>query len=399
MLIIKNERMHHYLSFLCIMYPLVHVFLAYILNGEWLLSFYFIFSLIVFCSFMLIHYIRFRACFVKGKNLILLCSLLIEGVITCAMYKITAFKFYFPFAFCVIYFILYSNNAFFYAFKKYVNLHQKLIICIQVVYYLFLMLSVLSGTGIDSGGWGTTTLKGPYSINHVLAYELLVFTVINQLLWIAQRSSVIFVLSCINIILIILTGVRGVLLSLFVVLFFSFLTQKVQKKFLISIVIMFLFVYLYNYTGLFQGLIEKTNHAILNGSATNGRAKIFYNSLCALISQNSILNLFFGIGYDNLLNYNDIYIYMPIHAHNDFIDALVQYGIIGLTVYMIAILSMFKVLKTKFSMMVYILIFLPLAAFNGFYMYETVVVMNISLMVYANAVVNKITGKKGRNKV
>lgn len=86
------------------------------------------------------------------------------------------------------------------------------------------------------------------------------------------------------------------------------------------------------------------------------------------------VNTICGVGMTNLLKWNGININANIHAHNDFVDALVGFGLIGLGIY---VYNFVKFCKNSFIWMMGTVGFLAYA--NGLFLYSDI----IPILIYA----------------
>lgn len=221
---------------------------------------------------------------------------------------------------------IYSNKKIRNETLEYLLTHkyQYLIACF--VYLFVLLCSVLRGEGISSG-WGTHSLCGPYLLNHILAYELLILIAANMILYNYTRQKIYFLLCGVFCVLNLLTAVRTTLLVMIIILAYYFVKCNFKKQIFYIIVLCAFLGLMYNYTNVFTPLIEKTQTAINIGSISNSRPIIYASSLNAYFTNNNnILNKIFGCGWDYLLNYNYSHIRLAIQAHNDFINMFVAFG-------------------------------------------------------------------------
>ena len=363
------------ISYLILLWPPINIWFAYFLKGENLLTLYIVYSMLI----ILFCVIRKSTKKVKIETLFILLML----VLVCSLHLILEISeptVLLTFTLCVILWIVFSNRDFQEDFKKFLFNKNYFVYFVETIFLVGLLMSALYGDGILEGGWGTTTLKGPYLINHLLAYELLAFLILDLVYWANDGKSIHLVFSGVFAVLIVLTGVRSALLAALLAYLFAFRTKDIKKKFVVLILGVFLFLFLFFETTLFSGLIEKTEFAISLGSASNGRGKIFVSSIKALTDRGFSSDWITGIGQEALFMYNRNNIRQTIHAHNDFINALVQYGIFGLSVFLMALRKL-----VRREWVAFLLIFI-LAFFNGFYMYQSIVVMTPIIITFSDTV-------------
>lgn len=367
-----------------ILYPLVHLIFAMLFQGEGLAKLYFVYSTFIF---FIIFIIKLAADFlsVKKSTVLILALIALEGILLVLF--VTQDKFsileYIQFSICIIFFILFSSKEYIHLFLKYLFQKDKILLIVQIVYFLFLSITVINGQGIDAGRWDAMTLKGPYDMAHILAYELFIFLLIDIIYLYNSNNKFLWLMLCILwFICILLTAVRSVLLSLAFVLFFAFRKIKTQHKILLSLAFGIFLIGILKYTTVFDNLINKTIFAINNGTITSSRGLIFKNSLAAYFNTDNIFQYLTGIGLENLEKYNKKYIYMAIHAHNDFIDALVQFGPIGLILYIKSFYMFIKSIKGQGSIIAFTIIF-SLAFYNGFFINGATVICMIIITAYS----------------
>lgn len=189
---------------------------------------------------------------------------------------------------------------------------------------------------------------------------------------------------------IILTAVRSVLIASIIVIgyiFYRVFSRKQFIKFILYCFLLFVCIYIaYNY-GLFDALLTKSKLALENGSISNGRSSILISSLYALKQGNEYVNTICGVGMTNLLKWNGININANIHAHNDFVDALVGFGLIGLGIY---VYNFVKFCKNSFIWMMGTVGFL--AYVNGLFVYSDI----IPILIYAKLLFSHSKIQKNR---
>lgn len=216
-------------------------------------------------------------------------------------------------------------------------------------------------------GWSTWVLQGPYNYPHTLAYIFFFYAMLNLFYFKENKSIRCFVLSVTDIGLIFLTAVRTTILAGIMILLYllhSFANRE-NLKYLILVISGFVVAGYFAFThGYFDAVLAKNSLALQNSSFTNGRFSIAVNSLKALANGNGIINILSGIGMDGLIQSNFITMNVGIHAHNDFIDILVCYGIINFILYCF---SFYRYAKNN---LVWISVTIGLLAFaNGLFVY------------------------------
>lgn len=287
-------------------------------------------------------------------------------------------------------------------FGKYIG-EKKEICFVPQILFLIVLFYHYSLHGLRYG-WSTSVLQGPYNYPHTLAYILLLLAMLDAFLWINTQSNLGFILAGLNLLLLLLTAVRSALLAAcfsILYLLLRFVTDKEIKKLLLFIGIGLLTVFIAYKYGFLNGLIAKTELAIAHSSITNGRGNIALVSLNTLASDGrTVVDYFFGVGMGELLNNNYRYLGYAIHAHNDFIDVFVCYGIVDLGLYIYSF--------HKFAKKNWIWIWLCigcLAVGNGLFMYIDAVPMLFfarlffeSISYNADSLIGKIYKVRGRSR-
>ncbi|AYN68446.1 O-antigen ligase domain-containing protein [Euzebyella marina] len=215
------------------------------------------------------------------------------------------------------------------------------VVSISLLYFLFLI-----GIGSDFKG-GRLLLFGenPNSIGVkvVIAFLICVSRLITEKFdWKKLLLYSVAIISCLN--LIILSGSRGALVSVFIslALLVLFMRINILKK-------MIFFLIGISFSVLFMTMIMKSNpvfkERILRTieSGDTGRSDLWQSSL--LIIED---NLFFGVGLAGALPEMLRYTGRLIDPHNVFLYVLMTTGVFGLLFYLIFILRLSKNLYQKF---------------------------------------------------
>ncbi len=115
---------------------------------------------------------------------------------------------------------------------------------------------------------------------------------------------------------------------------FKFLVSSVGFIGIISII--------YNYLSKEMGLDVLAKFISLFDDGGSGRIEIFFN-VAKIISESNFINILFGHGYDG------VNFMIGISAHNDFLEILFDYGLIGLMIYMLIIIKLVKYLRAMIN--------------------------------------------------
>lgn len=262
---------------------------------------------------------------------------------------------------------IFSSKHYLSILDIYITEHKKMISFVIIAYIFFLMQSIFFFDGIKKG-WNTFVLCGPYSLPHILAYEMLVILMLCLLNYKHTNNKIWLMLALYFELMIVLTCVRSAVLAS-AIIFITFTSWfKLKRK--INFVIIGIFILsIFLYYGIFDQIIEKTTFAIQNGSITNGREWIV-NSMLKTFRESTIHEQIFGSGYFNLIESNYHNLGTAIQGHNDFLTVLISFGLIGITLYIWNFLSF---IKGKNFVLFFAFLFI-LAFYNGLFLYMPMVI-------------------------
>lgn len=231
---------------------------------------------------------------------------------------------------------------------------------------------------------------GTLQLSTYIGISFLFMMMLDTFYFIEFREKFVILFIAVSFACIILTAVRSVLIASIIVIgyiFYRVFSRKQFIKFILYCFLLFVCIYIaYNY-GLFDALLTKSKLALENGSISNGRSSILISSLYALKQGNEYVNTICGVGMTNLLKWNGININANIHAHNDFVDALVGFGLIGLGIY---VYNFVKFCKNSFIWMMGTVGFL--AYVNGLFVYSDI----IPILIYAKLLFSHSKIQKNR---
>ena len=351
------------------LYPLVNISVAYFFNKQGLRTTYIVFSLIILIllgikkklsSTINTNYFAFVIASVVAIVLSYLNNPSSQSILNGLVFLIF-----------LLFLYTYSVEEIIKRFEKYSIRNRRYFIYVEIIYLIVLLISCVYGDGIDMKGWNTTSLKGPYEINHLLAYEILVFSAYSLKKWYICKSKFYFVNSIVLALLVFMTGVRSALLALAILVFYYLIKMNYNRRIIVCVLGLFVIAIVATTTNVFDVVLSKTRISIERGSISSSRPLIFASSLKAYFNTwNSFFDYLFGIGLDRLTLFNSKSIHMAIHAHNDFIDALAIFGLTGFALYMYGVIRLFSRNRKKWLVLFYFI----LAFFNGFYQYQFIVI-------------------------
>ena len=333
--------------YLILTYPLVQLLIGCIFEGKNLAT-----TAVIYMIALAMMLLKYN----KVVNIIwlsaLLCAFLFPVISLLNIGNHIDFQVEISFAiyFCVTIVLLYvySDGVFFLnRFREFILAHQCIVVLTNFLYLSLLGVYVMI-YGL-SAGWATYVLQGPYFFPHSLAYMLVMLLCLNVMLVMKTKRSIYILFSLVFLGLIMMTAVRTIILNLIVIIFFILYRLAMQKNIKgilylgISLVV---FTSLGIYLDIFDALIEKTAAAIVGSDVTSGRGTILLGSLSSFLNDSvPFYQWFIGAGLNEVIHNNIMFMGAAIHAHNDFVDILVAYGLIALFFY---ITFMFLFSRKKF---------------------------------------------------
>lgn len=248
------------------------------------------------------------------------------------------------------------------------NKFKKLIFA----FYFLLIFSILFMHGLqvnDTWGISLPVLYGPFEIPHGLSYTMIILYCLASVHLHRTGKKVYLALMIIAAICSVWTGVRSGVLALGIVILSDYFSiRNVSKKFIIGGGIICVLVYLALFTDILSNnpIMQKTNNAISRGTISNGR-EMFSNYLMNFyVNIFSLFQKLFGISITGIRELMYIRWGTNIHAHNDFINILMGYGIIGFVPFIYGLIRLCR----QAPKYIYLLLVLGvLAYYNGLFMY------------------------------
>lgn len=347
------------------LYPLIDITMAYLNKNDGMLTMHLFFCMVI-CYVLTIFEIVVGQIRIKRINL-----LFVAFFITIYVHEIIlrddkeGIAFFLKVVFACFLFWSYKKNNFYEEFAQYFQKYSIWWILVNIGVFGILALSTLQGGTFSH--WDTITLKGPYMLNHTLAYIVL-FMFLGNLYFVLVKKNIVYViLSIICFALMLLTGVRTVFIPI-LFLIWIYVKKKGVKGLIITILVGGLILSELYFTGIMDSIIEKTLYAAQNGSVSNGRLLIWKTSMNAYFAGGKIDKFLFGIGEAALEEYNLQKIGFQIQAHNDFITVFVSYGPFVFWAYLQSLVRNFDGIDE-------ILLLIPLIFFNGFITYGQAIIL------------------------
>lgn len=364
-------------------YPLMHILIATFLpdlSSKIILLFLFI----ILCYFIK-HTSKRRFIFVCS----FLCIYVFYNFFNYHLFQVKHSDFY-TFVLLALIFAVYSQRKIIDKFYNYMLNKERIFLIEEIIFFLVLLYTIVwdNGLKVDFGS-KMPVLFGPYEVPHMLGYMLIILYCLNAFFQRMSKKKVFVILKILCTILVIWTAARSAVLGLSIIIFADFiLTKNINRKFIILGISVIGFLYLVLFTDVIidNPLMQKTLSAMDNGSITNGR-EMFSGIAMRYYNENTnFIEKILGIGMNNVRNLflHTSTIRVAIHAHNDYVNALVGYGAVGLGLYIWGQLMQVKVLRDwKMKILIQFFIFI-LAYYNGFAMYAMFTPCLIVIYVFMN---------------
>lgn len=260
--------------------------------------------------------------------------------------------------------------------EVFVNKRFKLANVIVLLYFLLLLISIVIRDGLRIGfGMSIPVLYGPYSIPHDVAYELLFIYAYMAYTYKKTHTVYSFILKAICVGGIILTGTRSAFLALVFLILLDYVGYKgVRKKLILFLICCGCIVYCAVFTDILitNPITQKTIAALRDtGTVSNSREAFAATVLNAYINDTSIVQKILGIGIEGVRNTlkNEPLVRVAIHAHNDFVNVLCGYGIVGFNILLICLIKIYKFYDNKLICILTGLFLFVLLYTNGLAMY------------------------------
>ena len=282
------------------------------------------------------------------------------------------------FWFLIISLLFWSDKNMLNKFVEYTIVHKKIPVINAALTVFSSLVSIIYGNGFILAQ-RTIVFVGVYPIEHALAYHVIVSYIMLLLLELYDSTSFhIFWKTALSIILMI-SGVRSTLLVWLVLILVDLYRINLKYKIIIlSAVLSISLIITTNVNILYNiPMISKTVEAAKVGDVSNGRDILTSYGLTYYSEQTTLSEKLFGITMKKL---RQVY-WGGLHAHNDYVNILLGYGLISI-IYVIYLLL--KFIKGKNSIILLFIICI-LATFNGLFMYTEMVVSLPILKIAINS--------------
>lgn len=288
---------------------------------------------------------------------------------------------YFMFAFWVLFWLYISVNL---NDLYYAALSSRIIIWSALYYWTVTTLISLALPICYQVGWGgeryftsftTTSFEIAPIAALMLSFDILLYKIDKN-----KKKAIVF--SAVPVLCVLASGTRTYLVII-VIEFLILLRLICSRKgsfYLISVLTMIVLILI----GMQMGISRKFEATYLNTNDlsiflnvfTSGRSEFWQVDLDAFISSDWF-NICFGHGFSYVYDLNEIAVGTRLYAHNDFLNILLNFGVVGLAVYFAAFLpAVYKVTKGSGCLLsvLYVGVWLFNAFFNMIYVYISAVV-------------------------
>ena len=315
-------------------YPAITLFLATFLP-RFPNKFYLVYVVISF-----VYYIK-KVGMRNGKKMFLLVSLISLYILYDAWHSgisyVLHLDFYCFLGFCLTA-IMTSESDMYYSFKCYLKQRKAQFLLITTIILLLIVYSIINSAGdhYNFGVVGIKILYGPYDIPHNIAYLSLLMYAFCMAYYKGVENILFAFIKLVFSVCVILTGVRSAFLALAVLGLADFYYMKNnRRKYLIVFAAFLLFCYMVFFTDILYSnpIIQKTVVAAKAGNITNSRGTIATIILNSYINNTTWYEKIFGMGIDGVRNAMLVGLGVLAHGHNDYVNALCGYGIIGFIIY------------------------------------------------------------------
>lgn len=349
--------------------PVLYTFLS-VINGSYAVKFIFYFTIISFI------YLFFKILLKSKKKMVIvlaLFSLYVFYIITLrGIGSVLNLYFYsYIFLFSVELFCIDEN--FRQNFTMYFNNNSKRFLIYAYIIFILILYSILYKNGYRKDSSGAFFLYGPFSLPHTLAYIMLVLYCGISLYDKENKKMIAIIAKFFAVVCIMLSAVRSATIGLIILMFIDLFSMKSKsKKSIIIFIAIIGFIYVYTQTDMIKNspLMIKTQYASnVGGSASSGREIYREIALKAYMNDSNVLHRFLGVGIEGVTNYIYEAIHVRIQAHNDYVNTLVGYGILGLFIFVLLQIKVCKNFKSNNNGLIFFIFIFLLGFYNGFVFY------------------------------
>lgn len=311
------------------------------------------------------------------------------------------FKYFLNWLLTVLIFNLYSNREVLDDLSGFLNSKHKLLDLYSFAFGVLLIILLFRNSSYSSvwnGRYFTVDTTAHSVASDCCLYLLIVFYCLFAYKPKGLKRMLYYFYILIGCAAILETGSRTFLISIIALtyLFIFELIKNRWKRIGMLLLLVLAGIYVVSESSMTRKFIEtfkslSTYHQNTNllGAISSGRTDFWLYDFNAFI-QNDVFHIIVGNGFDYVFYVNLNKIGMFIWGHNDIIQTLLSFGLIGLSIYMY---SIFKFLKSnsyrskKYEFVLLLYMFLPMVI-NGLMVYASYLYSIIFLILIFNSKVN-----------
>jgi len=386
----KKISLEKNLFSIIIWYPAVTLFFATFFN-EINNKFYIVYMILLFTYYINNIALKKNKIFFFSNTM--LCLYIIYSLVHSGIYYTTHLDFY-----CFVGFaytmVTFSEPQIFDRFEHFACKKEKVskFVCLTVLGLI--VYSIINGTGVLTS-FGVTSvpiLYGPYTIPHNVAYICLIIYCMCAYYQRLNKSMLFIVMKYVSVLLLMWTGVRSAFLGIVILLFMDlFFLKKSKQKYLLFLFGIMGFIFLLLFTDFLTSnpIIQKTIVAAREGNITNSRDTIAAIILKSYLNETTMVEKFLGMGIDGVRNAMIRGLGVEAHGHNDYVNALCGFGIIGFAIYIFCQLKPTRIWKKSSVVFVSEMFLFVLIFTNGLAMYTVITPCLPVFILFAKECVRK----------
>lgn len=273
----------------------------------------------------------------------------------------------------VLFFIYFREDDNKKSLRKVVDSNTKIIGIMLLVSNIIMIIFCLCKNGYMQI-WEGKYYIGPFSNPHTTTYYLIVLMTLATILRKKNNNIINNIFLIVPLLLSFITGARVPFLGVVILFIYNYYLDYKNKKNLfkyetiifISMVIILTILLLCKLIEI--PVLNKIIDTIKDGNFTNSRNHIWRVNLL-VFSESNIFRMLFGYGAAYSFEISQYYLNARVWAHNDFIQILISYGVVGLAIYIYILVDFF--VKNKSIFIIILLLFLAIV--NGMFTYDVFV--------------------------
>lgn len=272
--------------------------------------------------------------------------------------------------------VIFTNKDILCELKGFLNNNVKLVELVSAVYFVVLAISIVICNGLRVGfNMSIPILYGPYSIPHDVAYECLFLYCLNGYMYKVKKTRIFLLFKAICLVCVMWTATRSAFLAMAIVVFIDYCGYKDrQKKVAVMLLGIFALMYIAFFTDFLvtNPIVQKTIAAVRDtGTVSNGRSHFTDVAIFSYRHNTNLFQKILGMGIEGVRTSlkADPLIKVAIHAHNDYVNVLCGYGIVGFIIMIVQQIKLMTLWKKKTYGLLAQAVLVALLFTNGLAMY------------------------------